>query len=141
MTRMQSMAAGTGWSWRRARAIAVAASIGVAATLASGGASAQDIVGVWVGQAAQPNEKEGNTFPVRLTFVSPTGGISRYPSDPVCGGMLVGDQKGDLFEYQETITFGGKDERSDGCIPGTMKLTVDGDTMKYEWSSTYEGQD
>jgi hypothetical protein len=126
---------------KKLRPGAVLAGLAMLSVAASIDASAQDIVGVWVGQAAQPDQKDGATFPVRLTFVSPTGGISRYPSEPICGGMLVGDQKGDLFEYQETITYGGKNERADGCIPGTKKLTVDGDTMKYEWSSTYEGQD
>jgi hypothetical protein len=110
----------------------------VAFAVAPGTASAQDIVGSWVGEANLP---EQGAYPVRLTFVSAKGGISRYPSDPPCGGMLKGDQKGDYFEYEETVTFGGKDERDDGCIPGTMRLTVDGDTMKYEWWGSFNGQD
>ena len=76
---------------------------------------------------------------MRLTFVSPKGGVSRYPGDPPCGGMLVGDRKGDDYEYQETITYGGTDEKTDGCLNGTMKLSVEGDTMKYDWASQYNG--
>ncbi len=30
---------------------------------------------------------------------------------------------------------------TDGCLNGTMKLSVDGDTMKYDWTSSYNGQD
>lgn len=96
------------------------------------------IVGAWAGQAAQP---ERDPFEVRLTFVSPRGGVSRYPGDPPCGGMLVGDRKGDAYEFKESITYGGTDEKSDGCLNGTMSLTVEGDVLKYEWTSQYNGQD
>ena len=142
------------WGWKlRARGhLGLAA---VAAVLASltfiAGAGAQDedssdiagtlqdaIVGTWTGQAAQP---ETDPFNVRLTFVSPKGGVSRYPGSPPCGGMLVGDRKGDNYEYQELITYGGTDEKTDGCLNGNMKLTVNGETMKYEWSANYNGQD
>jgi hypothetical protein len=114
----------------------VCAQEGVAGDIA--GQLQDPIVGFWVGKAAQP---ENDPFDVRLTFVSPKGGISRYPSEPTCGGMLVGDRKGDGYEYQETVTYGGSDERADGCLNGTMKLSVDGDTMKYDWASSYNGQD
>ena len=73
--------------------------------------------------------------------MSPKGGVSRYPGSPPCGGMLVGDRKGDNYEYQESITYGGTDEKTDGCLNGNMKLTVNGETMKYEWSANYNGQD
>lgn len=96
------------------------------------------IVGSWVGQIAQP---ELDPFPVRLTFVSPKGGVSRYPSEPTCGGMLSGDRKGEGYEYQETITFGGGDERPDGCLNGTITVSIDGDTMKYDWATNYNGKD
>jgi hypothetical protein len=139
-----------GRKWRDAIAV-IAIMLGAVAV--SGVASAQDdadiagdiagamqdaIVGTWAGQAAQP---ENDPFDVRLTFVSPRGGISRYPSAPICGGMLVGDRKGDGYEYQESITYGGTDEKTDGCLNGTMILSVQGDTMKYEWSAQYNGQD
>ena len=96
------------------------------------------IVGVWAGTAAEP-EKEA--YQVRLTFVSQKGGIVRYPGETPCGGMLTGDRHGDEYEYKETITFNGLDERSDGCFDGVMRLSVDGDTMKFEWSGIYEGQE
>lgn len=100
---------------------------------------AQDaIVGTWVGHAAQPDQ---GPFEVRLTFVSPRGGISRYPSDPTCGGILVGDRNGDHYEYQETITYGNTDEADDGCLNGTLNLTVTGDTMKFDWTANSNGQD
>ena len=129
--------------------IAVMAGI-LAVVVASGAAYAQDdadiagdmqdaIVGLWTGTAAQP---ERDPFDVRLTFVSPKGGVSRYPGDPPCGGMLAGDRKGDNYEYTETITFGGPDEKTDGCLSGgTLSVTVEGDTMKYNWSSQYNGEE
>jgi hypothetical protein len=133
---------------RRWHRIAVVASM-LAAMSASGAANAQDdadiagdlqdaIVGLWTGTAAQP---ERDPFDVRLTFVSPKGGISRYPGDPPCGGMLSGDRKGDNYEFVETITYGGTDEKTDGCLSGTMSLTIEGDTMKYSWATQYNGED
>lgn len=130
----------------------MAAATGVLATIAAADAcraqedvagdvagSLQDaIVGLWSGQAAQA---DADPFPVRLTFVSPKGGVSRYPGEPPCGGMLVGDRKGDAYEYQEAITYGGTDEKTDGCLNGLLRLSVDGDTMKYEWSANSNGQD
>ena len=101
-------------SWMRRGLLAAVA--GALATFAAAGiARAQDdadiagglqdaIVGAWAGQAAQP---EKDPFEVRLTFVSPKGGVSRYPGDPPCGGMLVGDRKGDAYEFKESITYGG----------------------------------
>jgi hypothetical protein len=135
-------------SWMRRGVLAAVA--GAVATFAAAGiARAQDdadiagglqdaIVGAWAGQAAQP---EKDPFEVRLTFVSPKGGVSRYPGDPPCGGMLVGDRKGDAYEFKESITYGGTDEKSDGCLSGTMNLAVEGDVLKYEWTSHYNGQD
>jgi hypothetical protein len=55
--------------------------------------------------------------------------------------MLVGDRKGDSYGYTETITYGGTDEKTDGCLSGTMNVTVEGDTMKYSWSTQYNGED
>jgi hypothetical protein len=102
-------------------------------------AQAQDaIVGTWVGTA-----KSGeNTFDTQLTFVSPKGGISRYPGIP-CGGLLAGDRKGDAYEYTESVTWGGLDEKPDGgCVPGSVNLTVNGDKMQYEWTGKWpDGQD
>ena len=39
------------------------------------------------------------------------------------------------------ITWGGIDEKPDGCIGGLVKITVDGDKMTYDWSGTYNGED
>jgi hypothetical protein len=39
-------------------------------------------------------QDEGEPFETRLTFVSPKGGVSRYPASP-CGGILAGGPKGD----------------------------------------------
>ena len=128
----------------------IGAVLGLLTMAAAGGTSlAQDvddvagsltdaIVGTWTGTAAEP-EKE--PYQVRLTFVSPKGGIVRYPGETPCGGMLTGDRKGDDYEYQESINFNGLDERDDGCFDGVMRLSIDGDTMKFEWSGTYEGQE
>ncbi len=135
-----------GRTWRR---VAGALLGMLAAAAASGGASAQDdadiagqlqdaIVGTWVGKANMP---DADSFDVRLTFVSPKGGVSRYPGDPPCGGMLVGDRKGNGYEFKETITYNGTDEKSDGCLNGTMTLSLEGDTIKYDWAASYDGQD
>lgn len=141
-----------GWKFGARRHASLAAVTAVLASVACiSGAGAQDedssdiagalqdaIVGTWSGQAAQPDT---DPFHVRLTFVSPRGGVSRYPGSPPCGGMLIGDRRGDNYEYQESITYGGTDEKTDGCLNGTLKLTVNGETMKYEWSANYNGQD
>jgi hypothetical protein len=109
----------------------------VAGLLAPTGAVAQDsIVGTWVGEVSQGDNK----FETRLTLLSPKGGVSRYPSFP-CGGTLTGDRKGEAYEFNEVITWGGTDEKSDGCIGGVVKITVDGDKMNYDWSGNYNGQD
>jgi hypothetical protein len=104
----------------------------------SGAALAKDpIVGHWVGQASQP---DSNTFDASLTFVSPKGGVSRYPGIP-CGAQLEGGPKGDAYEYSETVTWGGPDEQANGgCVNGTLHLEVNGNTMKYEWSATHDGR-
>ena len=68
---------------------------------------AQDaIVGTWVGMLKQD---EGEPFETRLTFVSPKGGVSRYPASP-CGGILAGGPKGEGYQFTETITWGTTDE-------------------------------
>jgi hypothetical protein len=86
-------------------------------------------------------QDEGEPFETRLTFVSPKGGISRYPASP-CGGMLTGDRKSDGgYEYTETITWGGADELEQYCIGGGVHITVDGNTMKFEWSAIDNGKE
>jgi hypothetical protein len=129
---------------------AIGALLGLLTMAAAGGAAvAQDldevagsladaIVGIWAGTAAEP---EKDAYQVRLTFVSQKGGIVRYPGETPCGGVLTGDRNGDDYEYQETITYNGLDERDDGCFDGVMRLSVDGDTMKFEWTGTYDGQE
>ncbi len=99
------------------------------------GALSDAIVGTWVGEAAQ-NE---NKFETRLTFVSPKGGVSRYPSFP-CGGILSGDRKGDGYEYTEVVTWGGTDEKPTGCIGGLVRVSIDGDKMTFDWSMNYNGE-
>jgi hypothetical protein len=94
------------------------------------------IVGTWVGEATQGESK----FETRLTFVSPKGGTSRYPSFP-CGGTLAGDRKGETYEFNETVTWGGLEENPNGCIGGTVRITVDGDKMQYNWATVHNGQE
>jgi hypothetical protein len=124
---------------RTALAILIAGAIGAGssslalANVATTRQNEEAIVGAWVGQAAQPDQ---DPFDVRLTFVSPRGGVSRYPSEPACGGVLTGSRDGDHFEYEEAITYGSSAEVDQGCLDGKLKLTVDGDTMKYDWTST-----
>lgn len=107
-----------------------------AALLGTPAALAEDaIVGSWAGEVAQGDHK----FEALVTFVSPKGGISRYPGYP-CGGILSGGPVGDEYRYSETITYGGLDEIANGCIPGEMYLSIDGGTMKYVWKGTYNGE-
>jgi len=119
------------------RSWALACALALAPFLSSSAAWAEDpVVGTWVGTLTQAGQ---DPFPTRLTFISPKGGVSRYPSFP-CGGTLVGGRKGDSYVYQETVTWGGVDEQGT-CINGIVRISIDGDTMKYDWSVNYQGQD
>ena len=120
---------------RASRAIALVAASGLAVS-----ASADPIVGTWVGKGSHTGTED--QFNMRLTFVSPKGGVSRYPDIP-CGGKLVGGPSGDdKYQYDEAILYNGPDERSDNyCINGRVHLSVDGNKMTYEWSSSHNGQD
>ncbi len=93
------------------------------------------IVGTWSGQLKQD---DGEPFTTLLTFVSPRGGISRYPANP-CGGILAGGPKGDGYQYTETITWGMEGELENYCIGGTVDITVNGDVMKFDWSAVSNG--
>jgi hypothetical protein len=120
------------------RAIAGAAALLAAACLADA-AETDPIVGTWVGSANHEGNPEGR-FNMRLTFVSPRGGISRYVDIP-CGGVLQGGQDGDSYEFTETITFNGPEERGENyCVSGRVRVTVDGRSMTYEWLPTNEGE-
>ena len=104
--------------------------------LMPGPARADDaIVGTWSGMLKQD---DGEPFTTLLTFVSPKGGISRYPSWP-CGGILAGGPKGEGYQYTETITWGTQDEIATYCIGGVAYITVDGDVMKFHWSAVDKG--
>jgi hypothetical protein len=93
------------------------------------------IVGTWSGMLKQD---DGEPFATLLTFVSPKGGISRYPANP-CGGILAGGPKGDGYQYTETITWGMEGELENYCIGGTADISVDGDVMKFNWSGVSNG--
>ena len=124
-------------------AIPLAAGPGAAAlaNIATEGQGAKDpansgddqdaIVGSWSGQGTKA---DSDPFDVRLTFVSPRGGVSRYPGDGECGGVLSGKRDGDHYQYDEKITFGNSDDGGT-CVDGIMRVSVDGDTLKYEWSA------
>ena len=123
---------------RTAGRAGLAGAFAVAMLAASGGARAEDpIVGTWVGNLSQADQEP---FETRVTFVSPKGGVSRYPGFP-CGGVLSGDRKGDAYEYEESISWGGVDELDPGCISGTVRATIDGDKMNLSWSGTHNGQE
>ena len=93
------------------------------------------IVGTWSGMLKQD---DGEPFATLLTFVSPKGGISRYPGNP-CGGILAGGPKGDGYQYTETITWGMEGELENYCIGGTADITVNGDVMTFNWSGVSHG--
>lgn len=118
--------------------VTVVAAFAIAVLGFANAAHAEDpIVGTWTGKLAQP---DNDPFETRVTFVSPKGGISRYPDFP-CGGVLSGGRKGDAYEYEETISWGGVDEVDPGCLSGTVRVTVDGDKMNFNWSGTSNGQE
>ena len=123
----------------RARRIVRVVALAIASMSALPAEAADPIVGTWVGKGS--HEGREDQFTMRLTFVSPKGGVSRYTDVP-CGGVLVGDRKGDTYEYQETITFNGPEERSENyCVSGSVRLSVDGSTMKYDWSPINAGEE
>ena len=95
------------------------------------------IVGSWKGTLKQD---DGEPFAVQLTFVSPNGGISRYPSSP-CGGILAGGPRDDGYEFTETITWGTQEEIESYCIGGDVVITVEGDTMQFTWSTMSNGSE
>jgi hypothetical protein len=103
----------------------------------AGAAFADDpIVGKWKGTYKQD---DGEPTAIQLTFVSPTGGISRYPDTP-CGGMLSGAPRDGRYLYTETITWGGEGELHPWfCIGGNVVITVEGDTMQFEWNGIANG--
>lgn len=104
----------------------------------SGAARAEDpIVGTWFGKLAQPDT---DPFEMSATFVSPKGGITRYPGFP-CGGILVGGRKGNGYEYEETISWGGAEEVDPGCLSGSVTISLDGDKMNFSWTGSSNGQD
>jgi hypothetical protein len=95
------------------------------------------IVGSWKGTLKQD---DGEPFAVQLTFVSPNGGISRYPSSP-CGGILAGGPRDDGYEFTETITWGTQEEIESYCIGGDVTITVEGDKMQFTWSTISNGSE
>lgn len=123
---------------RRWSSGAVAVLTVVCAALAPSRAGADDaIVGRWSGTITQEGAEP---FEARLTFLSPRGGVSRYPSYP-CGGTLTGGPKASGYEFQEVINWGGLEEQQAGCVGGVVRITVKGDTMQFEWKTTYEGKE
>ena len=119
------------------RAAALVCTLALCPLVLGTAARADDpIVGTWIGNVTQPGQ---DPFETRLTFVSPRGGVSRYPQTP-CGGILSGDRKGDAYEFEETISWGGTDEQDPGCIGGLVHVTVDGDKLQYEWTGTLNGE-
>ena len=101
-------------------------------------AHAEDpIVGTWVGKLKQP---DNDPFEMSATFVSPKGGITRYPGFP-CGGVLVGGRKGNDYEYEETISWGGVEEVDPGCLSGSVTISLDGDKMNFSWTGSSNGQE
>ncbi len=85
------------------RAIVGAAVLAAGACLANA-ADADPIIGTWVGTGN--HEARDDKFRMRLTFVSPRGGVSRYLDVP-CGGVLAGGPSGDTYEFTEMIIYNG----------------------------------
>ncbi len=104
--------------------------------LATAAQAGDPIVGTWVGKLSQP---DNDPFDVTATFVSPKGGVTRYPGF-TCGGVLEGGRKGDGYEYEETISWGGVDEVDPGCLSGSVIVSVEGNKMHFSWTGTNNGQ-
>jgi hypothetical protein len=108
-----------------------AATLAIVALAAPAPARAEDpIVGTWTGKLTQPDNEP---FEMTATFVSPSGGVTRYPGFP-CGGVLVGNRKGSEYEYEETISWGGVEEVDPGCLSGNVSVSVSGDKMQFTWT-------
>jgi hypothetical protein len=115
-----------------------AATLAIAALAVPAPARAEDpIVGVWTGKLSQTDNEP---FEMTATFVSPRGGVTRYPGFP-CGGVLVGNRRGGSdYEYEETISWGGPEEVDPGCISGNVSVSVNGDKMQFTWTGASDGQ-
>ncbi len=120
-----------------ARQGAIAAELAFTVLGLTGAARAEDpIVGTWAGKLSQTDT---DPFDMSVTFVSPKGGVTRYPSFP-CGGVLVGGRKGNGYEYEETISWGGVEEVDPGCLSGNVTISLDGDKMNFNWTGSSNGQ-
>lgn len=98
---------------------------------------AGNIIGLWTGTVTQTDVGE---FEMWLTFVSETRGVSQYPAHN-CGGVLSGKRvRPSTYEFSEKIAWGGINETGDGCIDGTLRLTVRGAKLDLEFSAVHDGK-
>lgn len=100
-------------------------------------ADAKPLVGLWTGEVVQIGVGKIETW---LTFTSDTRGVSQYP-EHACGGVLTGKQVSqNTYAFQEHIKWGGLDEKDDGCIDGSWRVTLKGDALELDFSATIDGQ-
>lgn len=95
------------------------------------------IVGVWIGTVQQPGI---DPFSARYSFISATRGASNYPSSK-CGGVLTRVSSGQGYQFREVINYGRfGDNNPEGCIDGTMTLTLNGEVLDMQWSTIHDGE-
>jgi hypothetical protein len=103
-------------------------------------AAAQPIVGTWTGTVHQAGEPP---YPAEMTLTSPTSGSSSY-SSLSCGGTLSGGVSGSgssaAYRFRESITHGRATETTGGCIDGTIEMVVQGNSMQWSWSGSWQGK-
>lgn len=99
--------------------------------------AADPIVGTWKGTVDQPGH---GSYEATMTLDSPGGGTIDYPSLN-CGGSLSGNGSGGVYQYRETISYGGVNSEGKGCITGgDIRVVLQGDGLFWEWNGSYESE-
>lgn len=96
------------------------------------------ILGGWSGTVSQSGS---GSYEVAMTMDSAGGGSIEYPS-LACGGSLSGGGSGGVYQYRESITYGGVTPEGGGCINGgSIRMVLQGDAIFWEWKGSYEAED
>ncbi|MBI3544507.1 MAG: hypothetical protein HY075_14645 [Deltaproteobacteria bacterium] len=100
--------------------------------------AADPIVGTWSGLVDQYPVGTQPQYPATVTFTSSSSGTSAY-SSLSCGGELSGGGSGGAYRFSEYISYGRATATSGGCINGSIDISVQGDTMSFRWSGSWNG--
>ncbi len=118
------------------RAMIASAAVGLMVMFTSPAAAFETIIGTWVGTIEQPGS---GSYPGAMIMLSPREGTSAYSSFN-CGGILTGKGSGGVYKFRETITYGHASQQENGCIDGNIEMVVRGDTLRWTWAGSYEGE-